>query len=121
MLVVGVVAWVMVAHISGAVSTLTVDVSWETDSMRAKEDTIVHLFHEHRLYKHRIDVVMQEPSNIITIPAWHLTTRGTAYNDDKGIAGATSSQHIAECHHYRCSIHCRASPEDPRPPPHTHD
>ena len=42
-------------------------------------------------------------------PTWHLTTRKTAENSDKGIADATAKQQPAECHHYRCSIHCRES------------
>ena len=97
MLVVVVVAWVVVAYISGAVSTLAVYVGWGTDSMRPREDTPVHLFHDHRLYKPRIEVVMQEPSTISTTPAWHLTTRKTANNSDKGIADATAGQQTAVC------------------------
>ena len=57
---------VIVACISGAVSTLTVYVGWGTDSMRAEEDTPVHLLHEHHLYSHRIEVAMQEPSKLTT-------------------------------------------------------
>ena len=65
MLVVVVVAWVVVAYISGAVPTLTVyvTVGVGTDSMRTGEDTlytystiIVYTV----LYKPRIEVVIQE-------------------------------------------------------------
>ena len=68
MLVVVVVAWVAVAYISGAVSTLTVyvTVGVGTDSMRAGKDTlytystiIVYTV----LYKPRIEVVIKESSN----------------------------------------------------------
>ena len=41
-------------------------------------------------------VVIQESPNISTSPAWHLTTRKTAENSDKGIADATASQQPAE-------------------------
>ena len=70
MLVVVVVAWVVVAYISGAVSTLTVyvKVGVGTDSMRIGEDTpytystiIVYTV----LYKPRIEVVIQESSKPI--------------------------------------------------------
>ena len=119
MLVVVVIAWVVVAYISGAVSTLTVyvTVGVGTDSIQVGEDTLftystIIVFTI--LYKPRIEVVIQESSKTSTTPAWHLTTRKTTENSDKGIADATASQQPAECHHYRCSIHCRASPKDPR-------
>ena len=119
MLVVVVIAWVVVAYISGAVSTLTVyvTVGVGTDSTRARKDTLYTystiIFYT-LLYKPRMGVVIQESPNISTSPAWHLTTRKTAENSDKGIADAKASQQPAECHQYRCSIHCRASPKDPR-------
>ena len=51
------------------------------------------------VYTHpRVEVVMQEPSKISTTPAWHLTTRKTAENSDKGIADAAASQHPATRH-----------------------
>ena len=107
MLVVVVVAWVAVAYISGAVSTLTVyvTVGVGTDSIRVGEDTLYTystIIVCTVLYKPRIEVVIQESSKISTTPAWHLTTRKTAENSDKGIADATAKQQPAECHHYRC-------------------
>ena len=104
-------------RLSGAVLTVYVKIGVGTDSMRTGEDTpytdstiIVYTV----LYKPRIEVVIQEPPKISTTPAWHLTTRKTAENSDKGIADATAKQQPAECHHHRCSIHCRESPKDPR-------
>ena len=77
----------------------------------------VHAFHDHCLYSiPRIEVAIQELPKISTTPALHLPTRKTAENSDKGIADATASQQPAECHHDRCSIHCRASPKEPRTP-----
>ena len=75
----------------------------------------VHAFHDQCLYSvPRIEVVIQELPKISTTPAWHLPTRKTTENSGKGIADAKASQQPAECHHDRCSIHCRASSKEPR-------
>ena len=68
MLVVVVIAWVVVAYISGAGSTLTVyvTVGVGTDSIRVGEDTLYTYYTiivYTVLYKPRIEVVIKESSN----------------------------------------------------------
>ena len=65
MLVAVVIAWVVVAYISDAVSTLTVYVivGVETDSMRAREDT---LYICSTIFVYTVLSVIQEPPKIST-------------------------------------------------------